>query len=174
MAGDHSTAPTADPVTGVSRRVSAQSATEDGFSGQSGASGRRRRRDSSIRHVAAALSPCLSVTTGRKSPGALAIWSPRSGKICPCGRWMRPTGRGFRAGIGWLSSEASDCRAWRCSSWWLVRSGWIPGNCWMRCSSGCNTGEARRRCSRGHRRGGCPRRIWSTSDSWRRPGISPR
>ena len=54
MAGDHSTAPAANPVTGVSRRVSAQSGTKDGFRGQSGASGSRRRRDSSIRHEAAA------------------------------------------------------------------------------------------------------------------------
>ncbi len=54
MAGDHSTAPAANPVTGVSRRVSAQSGTKDGFPGQSGASGSRRRRDSSIGHVAAA------------------------------------------------------------------------------------------------------------------------
>lgn len=54
MAGDHSTAPAAEPVTGVSRRVSAQSATEDGFPGQSGESGRRRRLDLGVGRVAAA------------------------------------------------------------------------------------------------------------------------
>ena len=54
MAGDHSTAPAANPVTGISRRVSAQTGTKDGFPAQSGASGSRRRRDSSIGHVAAA------------------------------------------------------------------------------------------------------------------------
>ena len=54
MAGDHSTAPAADPVTGVSRRVPAQSATEDGFPGRSGASGRHRRLDLGIGRVSAA------------------------------------------------------------------------------------------------------------------------
>lgn len=54
MAGDHFTAPAVDPVTGVSRRVSAQSGTEDGVPGHSAIAGTRRRRDSSIGHEAAA------------------------------------------------------------------------------------------------------------------------